>query len=114
MTSNATARDFFSTLQTLHVFIQTCAKRRAIYTDQQTRSNCTKPFQVRALKRLCGTRWGCRADAIYTFNMTIDAVIVTLQYTGETAAKANIAAEAKDILGFNACMHYRRAELCLR
>ena len=31
MTSNATARDFFGTLQNLYVFIQTCTKRHAIY-----------------------------------------------------------------------------------
>ena len=31
--------------------------------------------------------------------MTIDAVIAALKRTGETAAKANIAAEAKGILG---------------
>ena len=53
MTSNATARDFFGTRQNLYVFIQTCAKRNAIYTDQQAKSNCTKPFQVRTLMRLC-------------------------------------------------------------
>ena len=59
MTSNATARDFFGTLQNLYVFIQTCTKRHAIYTEQQSRihrrSNSSKPFQVRTLKKLCDT-----------------------------------------------------------
>ena len=99
MTSNASARDFFGTLQNLYVFIQTCTKRHAIYTDQQTeihaRSNCSKTFQVRTLKRLCETRWACRADAVHTFNMTIDAVIATLKHTRETTTKTKIAAFRK-------------------
>ena len=103
MTSNATARDFFGTLQNLYVFIQTCTKRHAIYTDQQAeihaRSNCSKTFQVLTLKRLCETRWACRADAVHTFNMTIDAVIATLKHTRETTTKTKIAAEAKGLLG---------------
>ena len=103
MTSNATARDFFGTLQNLYVFIQTCTKRHAIYTDRQAeihaRINCSKTFQVRTLKRLCETRWACRADAVHTFNMTIDAVIATLKHTRETTTKTKIAAEAKGLLG---------------
>ena len=103
MTSNASARDFFGTLQNLYVFILTCTKRHAIYTEKQAeihgRSKSSKPFQVRTLKKLCDTRWACRADAINTFNMTIDAVVATLKHIRETATKATIAAEAKGLLG---------------
>ena len=99
MTSNATARYFLGTLQNLYVFIQTCTKRHAIYTEGQAQihksSNSPKPFQVHTLKKLCDTRWACRADAINTFNRTIDAVQATLKHIHENETKANIAAEAK-------------------
>ena len=62
MTSNTTARDFIGTLQNLYVFIQTCTKRHAVYTQQQAEihasSGSTKSFQVRTLKSLCETALG--------------------------------------------------------
>ena len=78
MTSNTTARDFFGTLQNLYVFIQTCTKRHAIYSEQQAEihanSRSAKSFQVHTLKSLCETRWACRANAINTFNATMEAI----------------------------------------
>lgn len=102
MTSNTTARDFFGTLQNLYVFIQTCTKRHAVYTEQQAEihanSRSAKSFQVRTLKSLCETRWACRADAINTFNATMEAIVRTLKHILETETKAKIAAEAKGLL----------------
>ena len=102
MTSNTTARDFFGTLQNLYVFIQTCTKRHAVYTQQQAeihaRSGSTKSFQVRTLKSLCETRWACRANAINTFNATVGAIVGTLKIIRETETKAKIAAEARGLL----------------
>jgi hypothetical protein len=39
MTKNKTARDFFGTFQNLYVFIETCTKRHALYTKNQTLRN---------------------------------------------------------------------------
>ena len=45
MTSKATARDFLGTMQNLYVFIQTCTKRHAIYTEQQAKIHNTVILQ---------------------------------------------------------------------
>jgi ribosomal protein L31 len=78
MTKNKTARDFFGTLQNLYVFIETCTKRHALYTKNQTlRNKKDKDGKQREyfLKKLSDTRWACRADSIKAIHHTLKAVL---------------------------------------
>ena len=100
MTKNKTARDFFGTLQNLYVFIETCTKRHALYTKNQTQRNKKdKDGKQREyfLKKLSDTRWACRADSIKAIHHTLEAVLDTLEDIKDNETKANIAAEAKGL-----------------
>ena len=68
MSNNSIARDFFGTLQNLHIFIETCPKRHAVYLKHQRELNASdgegKKKREYVLKKLSDTRWACRAESI--------------------------------------------------
>ena len=89
---NSDAREFFSLIQALYVFISS-SKAHTIYIEKQ---KLQPDKQIRQLQRLVDTRWACSYNAINALCYTFDAVISTLECVGRE--NNDRAVEAKGLL----------------
>ena len=89
---NSDAREFFSLVQALYVFISS-SKTHTIYIEKQ---NLQPDKQIRQLQRLVDTRWACSYNAINALCYTFDAVVSTLECVG--SENDDRAIEAKGLL----------------
>jgi len=76
---NSDAREFFSLIQALYVFISS-NKAHTIYIEKQKSLQPDK--QMRQLQRLVDTLWACSYNAINALCYTFDAVVSTLECVG--------------------------------
>ena len=96
--SNSDAREFFSLIQALYVFISS-SKAHNVYIEKQ--KNIQPDKQIRQLQRLVDTRWACSYNAINALCYTFDAVVSTLECVGKE--NDDRAVEAKGLFHHISC-----------
>ena len=92
---NATARDFFGTVQSLYDFFSASSKRHTVFMKAQVEINMPQPV---TLKRLSDTRWSCRVDSLRAIKVSLAALISALEVIIEEERNGRIVCEARGLL----------------
>lgn len=99
--NNAEARNFFSLLETLYVFISNSTPIHEKFVALQK----AKQLQVRELKKLCDTRWACRYQSVNVIHKRFDVIIELLTFLAEESFNSEMSVTAAGLI--NKIMNYK-------